>query len=245
MKTKSYMYNRLFISTRLGKAMLSTLLLFALHNICVGQVASYTDMYGVADSVAAYGAIYADYSQGGHTYTTTVTVYSPSGASSQSSGGNSASGFISIDTDGTYWASTAHEAWCEYAQIAFQAGGSNGQTQACVDTCTACRALRHPKEVVCALALTACEVKALTDYNSAMTACENNNFCNPQHANYNQQQCDNCKETANQNFAAHTALCGTLYVGCRELITPNCDEIQYKKPGPTGACVQCDNWPPW
>jgi hypothetical protein len=245
MKTKSYLHNLHFIRTRLGKVLLSALLLLALHSICLGQISSYTDVSVSGDSVVAYGAILDDYSHGQHINTTVLTLSSPSGASVQSTGGDSTSAYISIDADGYYIANTSHESWCPYTQASFPSGGSSQQTSACVDTCTACRASRHPKEAACALTLAGCEANALSKYNNAMTACDNNNYCNPNHPAYNQQQCDNCKGAANETLLIDQGICGGAYVGCRFLITPNCDETQYKKPNQSGGCDQCNNWPPF
>jgi hypothetical protein len=222
--------------------MISALLLSALQSICLGQISSYTEMSDDGDSVVAYGAILDDYSMGTHINTTVVTLSSPSGNSAQSSGGDSATVWILVDADGYYTADTTHDSWCPYTQQTISpSGGSDNQRTRCVDTCTSCRASRQPKEVACLAALGTCEAAALVAYNNAMTACDNNNFCNPNHPQYNQQQCDNCRSTANENYAIATAACGGAFVGCRALITPDCDLPTYKK----ANCDQCDNFPPW
>lgn len=239
MKTNFYAQNMRFISTRYSKAMISALLLFTLQGICFGQISSYTDVGISGDSVVAYGAVLDDYSHGQHINTTVVTLSSPGGGSAQSSGGDSATSFISITEDGFYSANTSHDSWCPYTQQTFPSGGSSNSTQACTDSCTPCRVSRHGKEIACGALLGGCETAALNKWNADIQTCDDRNYCKPNHPEYSQQQCDQCKNTAGEVFAGATAACGLAYVGCRALITPDCEVSAIKK----ADCSACSNSP--
>ena len=215
MKTNFFAYKVSFIRTHFGKAMLAGLLLFTLQGICLAQISSYTDVGVSGDTVVAYGAILDDYSHGQHTNTTVVTLSSPGGGSVQSSGGDSATSYISITEDGYYSASTSHDSWCPYTQSTISpSGGSSNSTQACVDTCTPCKNSRENQTILCYSALGACEAAALTVYNNAIQACDNQNYCKTNHPDYNQQQCDSCKNTALENLGIAQAACGGVFAGC-------------------------------
>jgi hypothetical protein len=201
MKTKFRKNNVLCDTNRLASAMISALFLLALNSICFGQIYSYTDAYAGSDSVSAYGGIVADYGDPGHVNTSTITITAPDGSSSSSSGGWSASTSIAITADGWYGASTTHTTWCPITNDITDSGQSGTGVQAAVDTCTPCQAERSNKRLQCIGISSTCEAAALVVYNNAMTSCENNNFCNPNSPQFNQEQCDNCKGTANQNIA--------------------------------------------
>jgi hypothetical protein len=220
-----------------GKAIFASLLLFVLQGICLGQISSYTDVAASGDSVVAYGAILDDYSHGQHTNTTVVTLSSPSQGSVQSSGGDSATSWISISEDGYYTASTSHDSWCPYTQSTISpSGGSSNSTQVCVDTCTPCQNSRENQTILCFTALGGCEGAALTVYNNAIQACDNQNYCQPSHPAYNQQQCDTCKGTASENLIIAQAVCGGIFTGCM-FARPDCSLSTIKKLN----CDPCSN----
>ncbi len=237
MKTNFYAHNLRLISTYYSKAMISALLLFTLQGICLGQISSYTDVGISGDSVVAYGAISDDYSHGQHINTTTVTLSSPGGGSVQSSGGDSASSFISITEDGYYSANTSHDSWCPYTQATISpSGGSSNSTQVCVDTCTPCLTSRNNQEILCWAALATCESGIFGAYNTAVQNCDNQNYCKTNHADFNQQQCDQCKETALQIYVAAQGACATVFGACWAT-RPDCFDGIKKK----GNCDICFN----
>lgn len=237
MKTNFFARNVSFIRTSFGKVMLVGLLLFALPGICLAQISSYTDVGVSGDSVVAYGAILDDYSHGQHTNTTVVTLSSPGGSSVQSSGGDSATSYISITEDGYYSASTSHDSWCPYTQSTISpSGGSSNSTDACVDTCTPCQNSRDNQTILCFSALGACEGTALTVYNNAIQACDNQNYCKPNHPDYNQQQCDNCKSTASNNLVIAQGVCAGVFTACM-FARSDCSLSTVKK----ANCSACSN----
>ncbi len=229
------------LANPLVKIVLPMLIILACQNICFGQVYSYTSLTISGSDVVAYTDGSSSYNSSTHVYSINGTITSPSGrTASYSSSGSSATGYLGIQSEeGTFYAIANIYGSCPYSGYAHTLGVPSGQVTTCVDTCTVCRASRLPKEIACAAASATCEANFLAQYNSEMTACENNNFCNPSHPQYNQQQCDNCKTTAEQNLALRTVGCTSAYIGCRALITPDCEVPTIKK----ADCSTCSNFP--
>ncbi len=200
------------------KIVLSILFICSLSSISFGQ-SMYICMGEDGNSVYAAAYVSVDYMSSSHTNTTYVQISGPSGTAS-GSGSTSANTEVAI-ADGTFTAYAYFDSICPFTGESAGAGSGTAQTTVCVDTCTACKADRHSKQLLCIGASAACEAAATIVYNNAMTSCENNNFCNPNSPQYNQSQCDNCKGTANQNFAIATAACGSTFAFCYAAL-PNC-----------------------
>ena len=238
MKTNFYARTVRLIGANLGNATLAALLVLVSSITVFGQVSSYSDLGESGGTAVGYGAVSGVYGSGWHVNSTYVSLNGPSGSAS-SSGGESATAYLSVTQDGFYGVSTVHEGSCPYSGSSHPIGGSGGGQNICVDTCTACRASREGKEVACGAVLAGCELAALNKYNGDIQTCDNQNYCKPNHPDFNQQQCDQCKSTAAEIFAGTTAGCGVAYVGCRALITPDCEVPTIKK----ADCNACSNSP--
>ena len=218
---KAYSYVSRFIVRNLSQTMTFAFLIFTLQVSIFSQISSYTDVGESGGSAVGYGAVSGGYPSGFHVSSTHVNLSGPSGSAS-ASGGDSATAYLSVTEDGYYGANTTHEGTCPYSGGTHTVGGSGGGQTIYVDTCTPCQVERSSKRLICIGIASTCESAAAVVYNSAMTACENNNFCNPNSPQYNQQQCDNCKDTANQNFAIATGACTAALVICLEATLPDC-----------------------
>jgi hypothetical protein len=239
------MYFKSTVSKRHFSASITILILLTLSSVGFGQ-SSYTNIYVSGNDVVAYGQMSGTYMMGSHVDTTNISLYGPS-SSATGFGGTSASASLPIGGGGIFNAYTSHDSFCPdsgvtYYGVASSSASITVSVSSCTDTCTPCRDLRQPKEIVCSGGLAVCEAQAFNTWNNAMTTCENNNFCNPNSPVYNPDQCENCKDTANTTYAVAIAGClaGWQYV-CRPLITPDCDTFPtYQK----GDCSACSNWPP-
>jgi hypothetical protein len=120
-----------------------------------------------------------------------------------------------------------------------QAQGSQ-PTQTCVDTCSPCKRDRRNRFIVCATAGGSCGVAAYAVYANAVNNCENQAICNPASPMFNQQQCDNCKNSAENTFIAALTACGAAGTACI-LTLPDCSVGKQSCPnGPTGAPGPCN-----
>jgi hypothetical protein len=218
------------------KGLIVLLLAFTCHSICLGQVSSYTDVAGSGNSVVGYGAVTGIYGSGYHVNTTSVTLTSPSGASSSASGGDSATVSLSVDQDGNYSASTSHEGTCPYYGYVHIIGGSGGQTQVCNDTCTPCRAKREQQGDVCLGILVACEGAASAKYLADIQSCNNQNYCKTNHPDFNEEQCNTCKNTALEVYGIASAACTAGYGFC-SAARDDCSVSTIK----TATCASCSN----
>jgi hypothetical protein len=226
------------IAANLGNAALAAILILASSIAVFGQVSSYSDVGESGGSAVGYGAVSGVYGSGWHVNSTNVNLNGPSGSAS-ASGGNSATAYLSVTQDGYYSLSTTHEGYCPYSQSNHTIGGSGGGQNICADTCTACRASREGKEIACAALSAVCELAAINKYNGDIQTCDNTNYCKPNHPDYDQQQCNQCKDTAQEILIGATAACAAGYIGCRALISPDCEVPTIKK----ADCSACSNSP--
>ncbi len=154
----------------------------------------------------------------------------------------SAIGYLGYDGNdvGFYFVSSDHWSYCPYVMTDIYQGQTSNQAQTCTDTCTPCRNERHPKEVLCAAALATCEGTALANYNNALNACENNTFCQQSNPNYNEEECNRCRDSALDTFLIASGACAGVYNLCRLAITPDCSpHPTYRK----ANCDPCSNFP--
>ncbi len=193
--------------------------------------AFYSDSWAdESGDVYGFGVTDSSYNQYNHESRAIVTLSSPNGrVSSYDTGYGSsyATGYVYLSYDendvGAYTVNSEHWDYCPVVFADIYQGSSGSQTQTCTDTCTQCRTQRQNQTTLCYVVSGACEAAALVVYNNALTACTNNNFCNPQSPQYNQALCDNCKNTAHENFLIATAACATTLTGCL-LTRPNCED---------------------
>src|SRR5215510_466180 len=105
--------NEIFNKTPILKTAIAILMLLFIRGISFGQAYSYTDVSVNGDSVIAYGNVTGYYNSSTHVSSTQVTLYSPSGRSASSWGGESASASLSINgEEGTFGAGTSHQGTC-------------------------------------------------------------------------------------------------------------------------------------
>ncbi len=222
------------------KTTIPLLLIVVFQSIGLGQVYSSTYVSFSGDSVSATGSVTGYSNSSTHVYTTTVSLTSPTGRnSSASNGGDSATTSLSISGEvGTFNASTQHIGTCpsQYGGGTHPVGGSGGSIQTCTDTCTACQALRDTQTGTCNINLTQCEGAAGVAYIAALLACENNAFCQSGNPNFNEEECNRCKQTVTAGFVAATAVCGTIYYQCLGNRV-DCTASNYK----TIKCEACSN----
>ena len=236
MKTNFYARIVRLISTNLGNAMLAAFLILASSTAVLGQVSSYSDVGESGGTAIGYGATTGVYEAGWHVNYTYVVLTGPSGAQSYGSGFESATAYLPVTEDGYYSLSTNHEGTCPVTEMNHPIGGSNGGQQVCTDTCTPCLTSRDNHELLCWGALATCEGAAFTLYNNAIQTCDNANYCKPNHPDFNQGQCDQCKSTALENYVAGQGLCATTFGVCWAT-RPNCFDGIKKK----GNCDICFN----
>lgn len=234
MKAKFAAHNAFSLLMSFGKTLIPTLLFFALQGICLAQIYSYTDVSESGGLAIGYGSMSGSYEHSGHTTTTNVTLTSPSGASASETGGEYTAAYLPVDVDGWYSAITIHITDCSIGGTSWQAGSSSGQTQVCIDTCTPCRALRGTQTTSCQLQLGACELLAVGAYAAAIQVCNNQNYCKPDHPDYNQEQCDDCKQTALIVFGAASGACGVNLGVCLNNRV-DCENGTYKLNCTTGC----------
>ncbi len=216
MKLKLIAFTKTLISTSLIKAAIPTLLILGLQSICLGQVYSYVDTSVGETDVIGYSAVTGYYNSSTHVYTTTSTLTSPTGrTTTASNSGTSVTAYLSIQGEvGWFGVNTQFYGTCPGGGYTHVIGGNGGGVQTCADTCTPCRVLRQSQTGTCNINLTSCEGAAVTAYIAALLLCENNAFCQSDNPNFNQEECDRCKQTVTAAFVAATAVCGTIYYQC-------------------------------
>jgi hypothetical protein len=79
--------------------------------------------------------------------------------------------------------------------------------QPCVDTCVPCKRDKRNKEIICGAGASECEAQAYLAYQSALSTCSDQGFCDPSSPTFNQQQCDTCRADARNAFIDATAAC--------------------------------------
>jgi hypothetical protein len=108
--------------------------------------------------------------------------------------------------------------------------------QNCPDTCTPCRESRNNREILCYSVLAGCEAPLAAAYNSCLNGCENMAFCRQGDPNYNQQECDRCRDGCLNTFLIASAGCGAAFGAC--IITlPDCTGSDKKR----SDCSACSN----
>jgi hypothetical protein len=175
------------------------------------------------------------YGMGSHIDTTYLTLSGPS-SSVYGSGGTYASAELPV-VEGTFSVSACFDSFCTDSNTSYGGGCASAQvTTTCPDTCTACQALYGTQTGTCNINLVQCEAAAGTAFAAAMLACENNAFCQSGNPNFNQEECDRCKNTVTGIYAAAAATCGVLWYQCRDNRV-NCTLSIYK----TATCGSCSN----
>lgn len=111
--------------------------------------------------------------------------------------------------------------------------------QPCMDTCSPCKRDRRNRFIICATAGGACGIAAYAVFANAINNCENQAICNPASPMFNQQQCDNCKNSADNSFIASMAACGSAATACI-LTLPDCSTKQSCPTGPSGPPGPCN-----
>ncbi len=228
MKTKFYGRTIAFAGKGLFNAATTVLFLFTLMGTVWGQ-SSYTDVYVSGDSVVAYGAMIGGYGMGSHIDTTSLTLSGPPGYAS-SIGGSSATTYLAIGDGGVFTAYTSHDSYCPDANANFPGvASSGGQTTVPATECSVCQGERTNKRIACIGVATTCELGFLALYNSNITSCENNPFCQENNPNYNPAECDRCKDDYWNTFLIQSAGCAAALPICLATTLPDC---QLKQPLP-------------
>ena len=195
-----------------NQIVLPILIILVCQNICFGQVYSYTSLTISGSDVVAYTDGSSSYNSSTHVYSINGNITSPSGrTASYSSSGSSATGYLGIQSEaGTFYAVANIYGSCPYSGYAHTLGVPSGQVTTCVDTCTPCRALRHTQTVTAEAVLATCGGGATAAYIAAINACENNTFCQSGNPNFNQGECDRCKNLVTEAYVAAGITCSTV-----------------------------------
>jgi len=181
------------------------------------------DVYG-------FGVTDSSYNQYNHQSRAIVSLSSPNGrVSSYDTGysGSSATGYVYLLYDendvGSYFINTEHWDYCPVVFSDIYQGSSTQTTQTCTDTCTQCRTQRHNQTILAYTALAVCEATALTVLNNGLAACDLQNFCKPEHQDYNPELCASCKNNHYENYAIAQAACAAAFAGLM-LTRPDCGD---------------------
>ena len=110
--------------------------------------------------------------------------------------------------------------------------------QPCVDTCVPCKRDKRNKEIICGAGASECEAQAYLAYQSALSTCSNQGFCDPSSPTFDQQQCDTCRAAARNAFIDATAAC-PVSTNCF-LSVPDCFGKVSCPNGPNGAPAPCN-----
>lgn len=236
MKKIFFIETKITMTNFLVKASFPVLLLLAFQSLCFGQVYSYTDASASETTVYGYGAVTGTYNSNTHVYQTTTTISAPSGRNvTASNGGSSVNSSLSIEGEsGSFSLSTTHVGTCPYQGQSHPVGGSGGSFLV-PSKCDLCQAQRNFKRLICYGAAGGCELLALAAYNNAINACENNTFCQEGNANYNPEECNRCKDSAQTSFGIATGACSLALGICLETSLPDC------RAEPTGNNTECVN----
>jgi hypothetical protein len=186
---------------KLTKITITLLFLFSFPCFSFGQ-SVYADIWVTEDSVNGYAGMSGSYSMGSHIDTTSVSL---NGA--YASGGNYASVSVPL-YEGTFYLYASTDSYCPDSGSSYGGGSISIQKQVCVDECAACKIVRQQQTNAAYLNAAACEGAAFGLYEAAVQVCNNQNYCKPDHADYNPGQCDQCKNTALAILGTATGVCG-------------------------------------
>jgi hypothetical protein len=110
----------------------------------------------------------------------------------------------------------------------------------CQETCRPCKRDRRNKIIICAGAFTVCESAFFFAYQNALLACDNSPVCQIGNPAFNQQQCDNCKDMAENNFKSQAISCAGGSAAACFFALPDCSQKVSCPNGDMGDPAPCN-----